>query len=67
MSEIGGDLVEIWVFQHGCKSVGVGERQDNRSLTSDPRRTRTYALERYCQGLYTRQENTEIHEAVPEI
>ncbi len=67
MSEIGEDMVEIWGFQHGCKSVGVGERQENRSLTNDPRRTRIHALERYGKGLYTHQEITEIHEAILEI
>ncbi len=67
MSEIGGDLVEIWRIQHGSKSVGVGERQENSSLTNDPRRTRIHALERYSKGLYAHQEITEIHEAVLEI
>ncbi len=50
MSENGRDMVEIWVFQHRCKSVGVGERQENSSLTNDPSRTRIHALERYSKG-----------------
>ncbi len=54
-------------FQHGCKSVGVGERQENSLLTNDPRWTRIHALERYSKGLYAHQEITEIHEAVLEI
>ncbi len=50
MSENGRDLVEIWGFQHRCKLVGVGERQEDSSLTNDPRRTRIHALKGITKG-----------------
>ncbi len=59
--------MKIWGFQHGCKSVGVGERQENSSLTNNPRQMPVHALERYSKGLYAHQKITEIHEAVLEI